>query len=86
MSTSKYSEVNDLDLMNMNMNMNMNMDMNMNMILLVILILNNDGGRDKLIFRSPVSLSLHEKPIIDFLTNKVTGFNTEGFILKISKA
>ena len=39
-----------------------------------------------LISRSPVSLSLHEKPIIDFLTNKVTGFNTEGFILKISKA
>ena len=39
-----------------------------------------------LISRSPVSLSLHEKPIIDFLTNKVTGFNTEGFILNISKA
>lgn len=28
---------------------------------------------------------LNEKPIIDVLTNKVTGFNTEGFVLKITK-
>ena len=38
-----------------------------------------------LICSSPVSLSLHEKPIIDVLTNKVIGFDTEGFILKISR-
>ena len=36
-------------------------------------------------YRSPVSLSINEKPIIDVLTNKVTGFNTEGFVLKITK-
>ena len=38
-----------------------------------------------MMYSSPVSLSLHEKPIVDVLTNKVVGFNTEGFILKISR-
>lgn len=35
---------------------------------------------------SPLSMSISEKPIVDPLSNKVTGFNTEGFVLKISRA
>ena len=36
-------------------------------------------------FVSSVSLQLHERPIVDVLTNEVTGFNKEGFIIKIPK-
>ena len=36
-------------------------------------------------FVSPVSLELHERPIVDVLTNEVTGFNNDGFIIKIPK-
>lgn len=33
-----------------------------------------------------MSLELHERPIVDMLTNQTTGFNTEGFVLIITKA
>ena len=36
--------------------------------------------------RSSVSLELHERPIVDMFTNKVTGFNCVGYVLKITKA
>ena len=36
-------------------------------------------------FVSPVSLELHERPIVDVLTNEVKGFNSEGYLIKIPK-